>query len=67
MYMDPIPPPGSQAEFDLQGILDTVVFHVEDLLVTRAEFDATREAYLSQLIESTPEVTPEATAKAAGQ
>jgi hypothetical protein len=54
IYIDPIPPAGSQSEFELQAILDTVEFHVDELLVTRAEFEATREAYLAELIEATP-------------
>lgn len=42
-YIDPIPPVGSQSEYDLQAILDTVEFSVDELIVSRAEFEATRE------------------------
>lgn len=67
-YIDPIPPAGSQEEYDLQSILDTVTFSVDKMLVTRDEFEATRTAYLSQTLQGTPdyniEVTVEATAEA---
>ena len=63
-YIDPLPPKGSQAEYDIQAILDTVQFHVDDMLLSRADFEATRQAYLSQSYELTPEATAELTAEA---
>ena len=45
-YADPIIPAGSIVEFELQAIIDTVVFNVEDITITAQEFEATRQAIL---------------------
>jgi hypothetical protein len=66
VYMDPILSANSQAEADLQSILDTVEFNVEDILVSREEFEATRAALLIPQAEMTAEATAEST-EAAGE
>lgn len=43
-YADPIQPAGSIVEFELQAIIDTVVFNVEAITITAQEFHATRQA-----------------------
>lgn len=43
-YADPIQPAGSVVEFELQSILDTVEFNVEDITITQQEFNATQQA-----------------------
>lgn len=43
-YADPIQPAGSVVEFELQSIIDTVEFNVEDITVTAEEFNAVRDA-----------------------
>lgn len=60
MYIDPLPPAGTPAEFDLQAILDTVEFDVGSLRVGPEELAATREAFLTALppITVTPQATP---------
>ena len=43
-YVDPIQPAGSLAEIELQAIIDTLVFDVEAITITAAEFQATNQA-----------------------
>lgn len=62
MYVDPIQPAGTPAEVDLQQMLDTIEFHVEDLRVSQEDLAATREAYLTALPYIT--ITPQATESA---
>lgn len=57
VYTDPILAPNSQGEADLQAILDTVEFNVEDILVSREEFEATRAVMLTPQAEITAEAT----------
>lgn len=63
VYTDPILAPNSQGEAELQAILDTVEFNVEDILVSREEFEATRAVMLTQQAEVTAEATIEVTAE----
>ncbi|MGB7341582.1 MAG: hypothetical protein WBC91_21985 [Phototrophicaceae bacterium] len=44
VYADPIQPAGSIVEFELQAIIDTIVFNVDDITVTADEFNAVRDA-----------------------
>ncbi|MDQ7025834.1 MAG: hypothetical protein Q9P01_21700 [Anaerolineae bacterium] len=64
MYIDPLQPAGTPAEFDLQQILDTIEFRVEDLRVSQEELSATQAAYLTALPQIT--ITPQATESAGG-
>lgn len=60
-YADPIQPAGSIVEFELQAIIDSVVFDVEAITITALEFQATRQAIAltprPPLIFSTVEAT----------
>ncbi len=62
-YADPIQPAGSIVEFELQAILDSVVFDVESITVTAQEFEATRQAILTtpRAPLEFPDLTPQAT------
>lgn len=75
-YADPIQPAESSFEFELQDILDTVVFDVEAITITAQEFQATQQALvltpraplvdMSELTETPQaEITPEVTATTA--
>ncbi len=59
-YADPIQPAGSIVEFELQAIIDTVVFNVEDITITAQEFEATSQAVLAtqQSLITLPTLTP---------
>lgn len=57
-YADPLQPLESNFEYELQAILDTVVFKVDEVTITQAEFEATRDAYIQTLSAPTP--TPSA-------
>lgn len=63
-YADPIQPAGSVVEFELQEILDTVVFDIESITVTAQEFEATRQAVLTtpRAPLDFPDLTPQVTA-----
>ena len=62
-YADPIQPAGSVVEFELQEILDTVVFDIESITITAQEFEATRQAVLTtpRAPLDFPDLTPQAT------
>jgi hypothetical protein len=53
MYVDPLQPAGSMTEFELQAILDTAVFSVDEITVSQAESEATRNAFVQTQIAPT--------------
>jgi hypothetical protein len=56
-YADPIQPPESLFEFELQSILNTVDFSVDEITVSPEEFEATRDAFVATQLAVTPEAT----------
>lgn len=58
-YIDPLPEPNSAAEQELQAILDSIEFRVEDIQITTEELAATRQALLTALPAVTVTATPE--------
>jgi hypothetical protein len=53
MYVDPLQPAGSLTEFELQAILDTADFTVDEIIITQPEFEATRNAFVETQIAPT--------------
>jgi hypothetical protein len=53
MYMDPLQPAGTQAELDLQEILDSVEFDIDSMRISSEDFQATQQALLTEIPQST--------------
>lgn len=54
MYVDPLQAAGSSTEFELQAILDTVDFRVDEITITQPEFEATRNSFIQTQVAPTP-------------
>jgi hypothetical protein len=59
-YADPIQPVQSLFEYELQAILDTVDFRVDEITVSPVEFEATRNAFIATQMAVTPQASQSA-------
>jgi hypothetical protein len=56
-YADPLQAVDSGFEYELQAILDTVDFTVDEVTISQAEFQATRESFVATQLATTPTAT----------